>query len=139
MPGIAGLKRSVLLGCCLPLLFLLAGCQFNRTAFSRTVQSISATFAAARITLLYLHEGKVTRIYANTDFAGYAQHLQDVPRQLSPAPGGPTRSQIAQLLNIYWAAMPAIEHPCFRASCDWHEQIVTLKKAGDAFLEASGP
>lgn len=139
MPGIAELRRLLLLGCCLPLLFLLASCQFSRSPFSRTAQNISATFAAAQITLRYLHEGKLTQAYAHTDFASYVRQLQGVPQQLTPAQGGPTRAQITRLLAVYWAAMPAIRHPCFQTSCDWHGQMITLKKAGSAFLEASGP
>jgi hypothetical protein len=119
------------------LILPLTSCQFSTSPFAQATQNAGAIFAAARVTLNSVHTGKMTRAYATASFAGYLDALQGTRKRLLSAQNDPEQSERAHLLALYQAALPIIISPCLHAACNWQGQMATLKKAEEAFLEAS--
>ena len=127
----------------LPLILVLlllgtTGCQFKQSAFALTASNAGSTFAAAALTLRYVHEGKITPAYANSSFQNYQSQLQNVDQQLPAQKGAPDTHTIQSLLQLYQPAMQTINNPCLDTSCNWHAQIAALNQASEAFLKAGG-
>ena len=122
----------------LVILALLSGCQFTQPPFMRTASDAGATFAAASTTLTYLHEGKITRQYAQSSFAAFKTSVDGLDQQLPGQQGAPSKQDVQQLLSTYKPAMDALDHPCFEGTCDWHAQEQALTTASKAFLAVSG-
>ncbi len=119
-------------------LLLLTGCQLAQPAFARVAGDAGSTFAAAAITMKYVHTGKILPAYASSSFDNYQSQLSGLDQQLPTLQGAPDRRSVSQLLALYTSAMQAINHPCIAASCDWRAQLSALDRASQAFLKASG-
>ena len=134
------LWRKAIISCFLLIGLLLAttACQFTQSAFSSTVGNAGAAFAAASTTLTYLHEGKITTLYARSTFVNYQSELSGLDQQLPSQPGRPDTHTVQQLLALYRTAMQAVNQPCLNSSCDWHTQVAALDRASKEFLKAGG-
>lgn len=117
---------------------LLAGCQFTQSPFALAVGNAGAEFAAASTTLSYAHSGKITIQYAQSSFVNYRSQLDGLDQQLASQQGAPGKSTIDALLALYHAAIPAVDHPCLDAHCNWQAQVAALNRASRAFLQAGG-
>ena len=120
------------------LLFVLTGCQFAQSAFTRTASDAGSALAAASTTLTYAHAGKLTMAYTKASFESYQSELSGIDQQLSAQQGSPDTRTVQHLLALYKTAMQAINQPCLDASCNWHAQITALTQASNAFLKAGG-
>jgi hypothetical protein len=120
------------------LLCLLSGCQFYQSAFANTAGNTGSAFAAAKITIIYVHEGKITPAYARSVFVTYQSELSGLDQSLPTLNGAPDQHQMQQLLALYKQAMQVVQQPCLDNGCDWRHQVVTLHKASQAFLQAGG-
>jgi hypothetical protein len=123
--------------CLLLTLLLMSGCSFTQPPFIRIADDIGGTFSAAATTLTYFHQGKLSRAYTLSSFAGYESELADLGQQFSSQQGAPGRPTIQHLLALYQPAMRAIRQPCLNSSCDWRGQVTTLERASRAFIEVS--
>jgi hypothetical protein len=131
-------------GCCflfilLALLLMTTGCQFKQSAFALMASNTGSTFAAAALTLRYLHQDHITTAYARSSFLNYQSRLQNVEQQLPTQENAPDTSIMQGLLKLYRRAMQAINHPCLDSSCHWHAQMIALDRASQAFLKAGEP
>ncbi|GAC1401070.1 MAG: hypothetical protein NVS4B12_15600 [Ktedonobacteraceae bacterium] len=120
------------------LLFVLTGCQFAQSAFTRTASNAGSAFAAAATTLTYAHTGKLTMAYTKASFESYQSELNGIDQQLPSQQGTPDTRTVQHLLALYKTAMQAINQPCLEATCNWHAQVTALDQASSAFLKASG-
>lgn len=111
------------------------GCQLTQSAFTRTAGNAGSAFAAASTTLSYLHEGKISRAYAESSFVNYASELDGLDQTLPSLSGAPDARTLRHLLNLYKPAMQVVNSPCLNESCDWRAQVATLDSASKAFLE----
>ena len=120
------------------LLFVLTGCQFTQSAFTRTASNAGSAFAAASTTLTYAHAGKLTMAYTKASFESYQSELSGIDQQLPSQKGSPDTHTVQRLLALYKTAMQAINQPCLNTTCNWHTQVTALSQAGNAFLKAGG-
>ena len=119
-------------------LLLLTGCQLTQSGFARIAGNAGGEFSAAATTLLYLHEGKLTSIYAASSFADYQSKLDGTEQQLSSQKDIPDMQTLHSLLTFYKPALQAVDTPCLSSACDWHRQVAALQQASEAFLKAAG-
>ncbi len=131
------LKRSACISCFILMMLLITGCQIAQSAFSTAAGNAGAAFAAASTTLKYLHEGKLTSLYARSTFVNYRSELSGLDQQLPSQRGAPGKGEIEQLLNLYQSAMQIVNRPCLDRSCNWHAQVTMLDQASNAFLKAA--
>lgn len=132
------MKEWQKLGLALVLLMLsslLAACTFTQNAFTRTANNAGSAFAAAEETLIYAHESKIAYSYASSSFENYHSELQGTDQTLT-AQGAADKRTMHKLLVLYLSAIKVVEAPCLSSTCDWHKQVVILKQASQAFLEA---
>ena len=120
------------------LLLVTSGCQLAQSSFARTANNAGAAFAAASLTLSYVHEGKITYTYARSAFMNYQSELQGLDQQLPSQAGAPDMQTIRLLLDVYRPAMQVINQPCLDASCNWRSQLASLDRASKIFLKAGG-
>jgi hypothetical protein len=120
------------------LLFFTAGCQLAQSSFARIAGNAGAEFSAAANTLNYVHQGKLTTIYASSSFADYQSKLSGIDQQLASQQGVPNSHTLHDLLTVYKPAMQAVNAPCLSNTCDWRGQLGALQHASDAFLKAAG-
>jgi len=120
------------------LLFATSGCQLAQSGFARIAGNAGGEFAAAANTLNYVHQGKLTAIYAASSFVGYRSQLGGIDQQLASQQSVPNAHTLHDLLNVYKPAMQAVNAPCFSNTCDWRGQLNALQRASDAFLKAAG-
>lgn len=116
---------------------LCSGCQLTQSAFAKMTGDAGAAFSAASTTLAYAHSGKLTDAYAASSFVNYQSELAGLDQQLPSVQGVSDRHTLQHLLDLYHAAMQAVNSPCLDASCDWRSQVAALDRASKAFLEAS--
>jgi hypothetical protein len=116
---------------------LSAGCRLTQSAFAKTTGNAGAAFAAASTTLAYAHSGRLTGTYAASSFVNYQGELAGLDQQLPSEQGVSDRRTLQHLLDLYHAAMQAVNSPCLDATCDWRSQVAALDRASKAFLEAS--
>jgi hypothetical protein len=83
------------------LLVLASGCQMTQSGFARTANNAGSAFAAASITLSYVHEGKITNAYAQSSFMNYQSELSGLDQQLPLQQGTSDKQQIEHLLELY--------------------------------------
>ena len=119
------------------LLLTATGCQLTRSAFANQADEVGSEFAAAAATLRYLHEGKVTRAFTEATFVNYASAVQGAGQKMVSAGGAPDDQTLQQLLQLYDRANEIIQRPCLAASCDWEQQVDTLRQASDALLASA--
>lgn len=131
------LRRGACISCLILVMLLISGCQIAQSAFSTTAGNAGAAFAAASTTLKYLHEGKLTSLYARSTFVNYQSELSGLDQQLPSQQGAPGKGETQQLLHLYQSAMQAVNRPCLDRSCNWHAQVSTLDRASNAFLKAA--
>jgi hypothetical protein len=131
------LRRGACIGGLLIVMLLITGCQIAQSAFSTKVGNAGAAFAAASNTLKYLHEGKLTSLYARSTFVNYRSELSGLDQQLPLQQGAPGKNEMTQLLNLYRSARQVVNRPCLDSSCDWQAQVTTLDQASNAFLKAA--
>ena len=117
---------------------LTAGCSASKSPFARQAGDAGEEFAAAAITLRDLHEGRLTRAYAQSSFVNFEKAVGDVPEQLPKASGHPDPGALQHLLDLYRPASRAVAEPCLDAGCDWQGQVAALEAASKAFIEAGG-
>ncbi len=120
------------------LLFSTTGCQLAQSAFSKIAGNAGAEFSAAATTLSYVHQGKLTAIYAASNFAGYRSQLDGIDQQIPSLQGIPDSGTLHHLLIVYKSAIQAVDSPCLDRSCNWHSQENALRQASKAFLKAAG-
>jgi hypothetical protein len=120
------------------LLLLTSDCQLAQSSFARTANNAGAAFAAASLTLNYVHEGKITYAYARSAFMNYQSELQGLDQQIPSQAGAPDMQNIRLLLDAYRPAIQVVNQPCLDASCNWHSQLASLDRASKAFLKAGG-
>jgi hypothetical protein len=118
------------------LLLLVSGCQIMQSGFASSANNAGSAFAAASITLSYVHEGKITPAYAASSFMNYQSELNGLDQQLPSRSGAPDTQQIKPLLDLYRAAMQVVNSPCLNSSCHWQAQVALLNRSSTAFLEA---
>jgi hypothetical protein len=116
---------------------LCSSCRLTQSAFAKTTGDAGAAFAAASTTLAYAHSGKLTDAYTTSSFVNYQGELAGVDQQLPTEQGVSDRHTLQHLLDLYHAAMQAVNFPCLDTSCDWRSQVAALDRASKAFLEAS--
>lgn len=119
-------------------LFSITGCKLAQSGFARIAGNAGGEFAAATNTLNYVHQGKLTPLYAASSFAGYQSQLSGFDHQLSSQQGVPDKHTLHNLLSLYTSAMHVVNAPCLSNSCDWHSQVRVLQQASQAFLKAAG-
>lgn len=117
---------------------LAAGCTWTQSHFARTANQAGGTFAAAAVTLNDLHAGKLTSDYARAAFVNYQSQLRGLDQAMPSQTGAPDPASLRSLLQLYMAAMPAVNAPCLTARCDWRTQVHALDAASQAFLQAGG-
>jgi hypothetical protein len=120
------------------ILLVTSGCQLAQSSFARTANNAGAAFAAASLTLSYVHEGKFTYAYARSAFMSYQSELQGLDQQLPSQAGAPDMQTIRLLLDTYRPAMQVVNQPCLDASCNWRSQLASLDRASKIFLKAGG-
>ena len=120
------------------LLFTLTRCQLSQSSFTRTASNAGSAFAAAETTLTYAHTGKLTMTYAKASFESFQSELSGIEQQLPSQQGAPDTHTTQRLLDLYKAAMQAINLPCLETTCNWHDQVTALQRASSAFLKAAG-
>lgn len=120
------------------LLLVTSGCQLAQSSFARTANNAGAAFAAASLTLSYVHEGKITYAYARSAFMSYQNELQGLDQQMPSQAGAPDMQTIRLLLDAYRPAIQVVNQPCLDASCNWRSQLASLDRASKAFLKAGG-
>lgn len=120
------------------LLLVTYGCQLAQSSFAQTANNAGAAFAAASLTLSYVHEGKITYAYARSAFMNYQSELQGLDQQMPSQAGAPDMQTIRLLLDAYRPAMQVINQPCLDASCNWRSQLASLDRASKIFLKAGG-
>lgn len=113
-------------------------CQLTQSSFARIAGNAGAEFSAAANTLAYVHQGKLTPLYASSSFAGYQSKLSGIDQQLAAQQGVPDARTLHNLLIVYKPAMQAVNMPCLSNGCDWREQVDALQHASDTFLKAAG-
>ena len=141
MSGRAGRPRAGpawLISSLLFCLSALAGCQATQSAFDLTAGNTGASLAAAATMLRYEHEGRVTKLYAQSSFVNFQSQLQGVETQLPSLAGAPSRVEVGKLLRLYRRAAPAVQNPCLEDRCGWRRQLRALQRASDAFVKAGG-
>lgn len=121
---------------CLLLCAFMAGCQFAQSPFARSATNAGGEFAAAAVTLSYLHEGKLSLFYARASFDDFRAALDGLDQQLPSQAGKPDETLFNHLVSLYKAAIPGVDHPCLETSCAWQTQVILLQKASKAFLQA---
>lgn len=122
----------------LAFLFSITGCQLAQSGFARIAGNAGAEFSAAANTLSYVHQGKLTPVYAKASFADYQSKLSGIDQQLPSVQGVPDAHTLQQLLDVYKPAIQAVNAPCLGSTCNWHSQLTALQHASDAFLKAAG-
>ena len=127
--------RSILF---LSLPIVATGCQMTQSAFVRVTGEAGAEFAAAATTLEYVHEGQLTRPYAQAAFESYASALAGADGEIAAAEGAPSPELARRLADLSREAEAVAEQPCLTASCDWHGQVTLLRQASAELLEVSG-
>jgi hypothetical protein len=120
------------------LLLVTSGCQLTQSSFARTANNAGAAFAAASLTLSYVHEGKITYAYARSTFMSYQSELQGLDQQIPSQAGAADMQTVRLLLDTYRSAMQVVNQPCLDASCNWRPQLASLDRASKAFLKAGG-
>jgi hypothetical protein len=123
--------------CLLLALLVVSGCSFTQPPFMRMAGDAGGTFSAAATTLTFFHQGKLSRAYTLSSFAGFESELAGLDQQLPSQQGAPHQSTVQHLLALYRPAMQAVEQPCLDSSCDWRGQIAALEQASRAFVEVS--
>lgn len=140
VPLYRGIMRHYILLTVLLVAFLFSttGCQLAQSSFARIAGNAGAEFSAAATTLSYVHQGKLTRLYATSNFAGYRSQLDGINQQLPSLQGIPDAHTLQHLLTVYKPAIQAVDSPCLDNACNWHSQENALQQASKAFLEAAG-
>lgn len=113
-------------------------CQLAQSSFARIAGNAGAEFSAAANTLNYVHQGKLTPLYASSSFAVYQSKLSGIDQQLASQQGVPDAHTLHTLLTAYKPAMQAVNMPCLSNTCNWRGQVDALQHASDAFLKAAG-
>ncbi|GHO97759.1 hypothetical protein KSF_078070 [Reticulibacter mediterranei] len=132
------MRRSLnyhLAGVYLLLTLAISACSLTQSPFVRMVDGAGGTFSAAATTLAYFHQGKLTRAYTISSFAGYESQLDGLDQQLPAQQGADDQATVKRLLALYKPAMQVVQQPCLESSCDWRGQVTTLERAGKAFVE----
>ena len=132
------MRHYILLTFLITLIFSTTGCQLAQSTFARIAGNAGAEFSAAATTLSYVHQGKLTAIYASSNFASYRSQLDGVDQQLPSLQGIPDSRTLQHLLNVYKPAIQAVDLPCLSNSCNWYIQENALQLASKAFLKAAG-
>ncbi len=114
---------------------LLTACTFTQNAFTRTANNTGSAFAAAKETLIYAHEGKITYSYASSSFENYQSELQGTDQALT-AQGASEKQTLHKLLALYSSAIQVVVAPCLSNTCNWQKQVDILHRTSQAFLEA---
>jgi hypothetical protein len=115
----------------------ISACSLTQPPFVRMVDGAGGTFSAATTTLTYFHQGKLTRAYTISSFAGYESQLDGLDQQLPEQQGADNQATVRRLLALYKPAMQVVQQPCLESSCDWRGQVTTLERASKAFVEVS--
>lgn len=139
---VGGLRISSLaaagLAVALTLSLTLSGCEIVRSGFATQAGTAGAELAAAAATLRYVHEGRISRPYAQSAFANYRESLRNFEPKLRQAKGAPSRAEVNRLVAVFRAAVPALEAPCLDDGCDWQGQAAMLEAAAVTLSEAGG-
>jgi hypothetical protein len=124
---------------------LLAACgstePITQTAFERTASDGASIFAAAGVTLRFVHAdpARFTVEYGKGSMVNYEDQVSSLPEELPSADGAPDQSTVDQLVQVVQPAIAAIEEPCLEADCDYTSQIQALDAARDALLASVEP
>jgi len=113
----------------------ISACSLTQSPFVQMVDSAGGTFSAAATTLAYFHQGKLTRAYTISSFAGYESQLDGLDQQLPAQQGADDQATVKRLLALYKPAVQVVQRPCLESSCDWRSQMTTLERASKAFVE----
>jgi hypothetical protein len=127
-----------LAGLYLLLSLTISACSLTQSPFARTVDGAGGTFSAAATTLTYFHQGKLSRAYTISSFAGYESQLNGLDQQLPAQQGASDQTTVRHLLALYKPAMQVVQQPCLENSCDWRGQVTTLERASKTFVEVGG-
>jgi hypothetical protein len=114
----------------------MTGCQVAQSPFAKVANNAGGEFAAAAMTLSYLHEGKLSLLYARSSFESFRATLGGIDQQLLSQAGRPDEKLVSHLLSLYEAAIQVVDKPCLETSCAWRSQVNVLNKASQAFLKA---
>jgi len=127
-----------LAGVYLLLILMTSACSLTQPPFVRMVDGAGGTFSAATTTLTYFHQGKLSRAYTVSSFAGYESQLDGLDQQLPAQQGADNQATVKRLLALYKPAMQVVQQPCLESSCDWRGQVAILERASKAFVEVGG-
>lgn len=120
------------------LIFTTTACQMSQAPFQRKAGDAGATFAAAKATLDFEHQQKITSAYASSSFENFQRSLEGLDQELASQEGAPDPQNLQQLLQMYKAAMEVVKQPCLDENCDWRGQLAILDQTSQALLKAGG-
>lgn len=105
--------------------------------FAQTAGDAASSLSVAATTLALVHHDELTKEYAQGTFALLEEALGGVAARLPTLDGRPDQQEVERLTSLFEAAMPAVKDPCLEDDCPWQGQHDALKRASDAFDEAS--
>jgi hypothetical protein len=122
----------------LVLLIAASGCSLTQTEFAQRTDEAAAVMAGAATVLAFAHEQRITGAYARATLASYAPQLEGLDRELAGLKGAPDPAAVRQLVELSRPAREAVDQPCLDEACDWRGQVEALRRAVEAFKQASG-
>jgi hypothetical protein len=115
-----------------------SGCEMVKSAYVSQVGGAAEELAAVATTLRLVHEGRVTRQYAQSTFANYREVLVSFEPKLRKAEGAPAPDSVERAVSVYRGVAQVIESPCLDDGCDWRGQLAALETAAAALDEEVG-